>query len=266
MRDAGVDAPQQEARRLMALADGRTAAELIAVEDAAVPAATAQRFSAYVGRRASREPFAHIAGRAGFYGLDLLSDRRALIPRADSETVVDVALERFSEGRVADLGAGSGCLIAAILSARPAARGIALEKEPAAAALLDANLKGLGLAGRAEAAVGDWQDWAGWKEMDLIVSNPPYIRSAEIERLAPEVRDHDPRGALDGGPDGLAAFREIAASAGRRMRRDAWLVLEIGFDQAADVSALLAGAGFSDISVAADLGGHPRVVAGRRAQ
>src|SRR5690606_30521113 len=130
-------------------------------------------------------------------------DARALIPRPDSETIVEVALKALPETQpalVADLGTGTGCLLAAILKHRPRATGVGVEASSDAASLAQENLAALNLAGRASLFIGRWADWAGWGEADLIVSNPPYIAHAEIDSLEPEVRVHDPLAALDGGP------------------------------------------------------------------
>ena len=231
------------------------------------PGAGCARFAELLNRRAGHEPLQHIEGTGGFFGLTLACDRRALVPRADSESVVEAALARMPEDgdiRIADLGTGSGCILLAILSNRPRATGVGVEADMDAADLAEQNTAQLDLSARVRIARQSWANWQDWSEMDLVVSNPPYIARAEIDTLAPEVRDHDPRAALDGGGDGLDAYREIAALGAANMSWGAWLVLEIGHDQGQSVPALLADRGFSDISVTKDLGGNDRVVCARR--
>ena len=209
----------------------------------------------------------HILGTTEFYGLEFLSDARALIPRPDSEIVVETALECISREQpafIADLGMGSGCLLAVLLTNRPLARGEGVEASDAAATLAGENLTRLGLADRSLVHRGSWTGWQNWAEADLIISNPPYIASAEIEGLMPEVREYDPMSALDGGKDGLDAYREIIGLAAQGMKQGAWLVFEIGFDQKEAVSALLDQAGFDEIPCRKDLSGNDRAIAAKR--
>lgn len=269
LRAAGIDDARQNAVMLMlgAFGEGRTA--LIAAGPLPVPETVQAEFEALLARRLARQPVQHITGRAWFHGLEFICDARALIPRFDSECVVEAALARLAEDRawqVADLGAGTGCLLAALLSERPGAIGVAVEASPEAASLAEENFRALGLSGRAKVFRGSWTDWTGWGEADLIISNPPYIASAAIETLAPEVRDHDPRAALDGGADGLDAYREIIGLGARHMRPGAWLVLETGYDQRDAVSGLLIQSGFENLQSGQDLGGQDRWLAAIKAR
>ncbi|MFN4225280.1 MAG: peptide chain release factor N(5)-glutamine methyltransferase [Hyphomonas sp.] len=267
-RAAGIDEARPNAMMLMLHVFGDTRAALIAAGNAPVPKALQEKFLAAVERRLKREPLQHILGTTHFYGLEFRSDPRALIPRIDSEVVAETALSLIHRERaevIADLGTGTGCLLGAILWNRPLAVGTGVEADPAAASLARENFDVLGLSGRASVFEGRWSDWTGWRGADLIISNPPYIASAEIESLAPEVRDHDPLVALDGGADGLRAYREIVRLAGERMKAGAWLVMEIGHDQRAAVQSLLAAAGFAEMGHRADLGGNDRCVWGRAA-
>lgn len=266
---AGIENPVREARLLLALAAEVETVQLIALEITEVTGtATEVRFEAFLARREAHEPFAHIAGRRSFYGLDVISDARALVPRPDSEIVVETALGLLPEGKrahIADLGTGTGCLIAAILHTRGELTGEAIEQDPDAASLARENFIELGLASRITLHVADWADWAGWSTVDLVISNPPYIASQEIGELQPDVRLFDPVQALDGGLDGLTAYRAIIALGAVQMTPGTWLVLEIGHDQKRAVIALLEAANFTQVQSARDLGGNDRVVCGRKA-
>lgn len=224
-------------------------------------------FKSFIQRRAAHEPLQHIEGITEFYGLTYKTDNRALIPRADSEELVSQVLARLSPdstGRIADLGTGTGCLLLSVLHERPGMSGTGVEASQDAATLARENTTRLGLEGRAEIFGGSWQDWTGWGDVDLILSNPPYIDRATLETLAPEVRDHDPLMALDGGVDGLDSYRDIIARSAAAMKPGAWLCLEIGFDQGDSVPALIDAGGFQEISAYKDLGSRDRVVCARK--
>lgn len=264
-RAAGIADARQNAAMLMLHAFGDTRAALLAAGASPVPETTQEVFHAAVERRLLREPLQHILGTTHFYGLEFRSDPRALIPRMDSEVVVETALCLIPKDHrvvVADLGTGTGCLLGAILWNRPLAVGTGVEADPGAAALARENFDILGLSGRANLFGGPWDRWTGWEAAGVIVSNPPYIATAEIESLAPEVRDHDPRLALDGGSDGLAAYQDLISTGAARMPMGAALVLEIGHDQRAAVLDLLAQAGFTGLGHRLDLGGNDRCVWG----
>lgn len=264
---AGIVDAKLEARLLVADVLDVRAAALIAQASSPAPTGLAARLAPCLDRRVAGEPLAHILGHTEFYGLPMRSDSRALIPRSDSETVIDLALELVPDEvpvRIADLGTGSGCLILAVLANRSRADGEGIDLSAEALALARENAELNRLSHRLSLQAVSWTDWLGWSECDLVVSNPPYIARAVIETLQTEVRDHDPRLALDGGPDGLAAYRQIARLAGERMRPGAWLVLEIGHDQDDAVAALLRAAGFSDLVHRCDLGQNARAIAARR--
>ena len=242
MRKAGIDTSRLEARWLLAHAAGCQSSDLIARGGGNVSDEINSAYSNSILRRAAREPLQHIIGSTEFFGLEFLSDGRALIPRPDSEILVEAALARIPDNApvfIADLGTGSGCLLSAILANRPLATGEGVEASQDAAELAEENLSRLGLSDR----------------------NPPYIVSAEMAGLMPEVRDHDPAAALDGGPDGLNAYREIVGLAAGRMKPGGWLVFEIGYDQRLSVGALLETAGFEAITCLKDLGGNDRAIA-----
>jgi release factor glutamine methyltransferase len=264
LRAAGLEAPVQEARHLLIRAASLSSVELISRDTEIAPQAHQAAFEALITARASRIPQAHITGHKSFFGLTIRTDDRALIPRDDSETVVDLALSLIPEAaswRLADLGTGSGALLAALLHSRSATHGVAVEASAAALSLAIENFDDLGLAARIETVSRSWSYWDGWAECDLIISNPPYIRRDVIPTLAPEVREYDPLEALDGGMDGLDAYREIITLAGQKMKPAAHLVLEIGYDQKDAVSTLLEGAGFAMLQHGQDLSGNDRAIA-----
>ncbi|MEL6569597.1 MAG: peptide chain release factor N(5)-glutamine methyltransferase [Pseudomonadota bacterium] len=266
LADAGIDEAKLEARYLVCHALGVDVTALIVKAQEPPPLGLAAKLEPLLARRAEREPLAHIIGETEFYGLPFFCDHRALIPRPDSETVVDLALSlvlRDDPVKIADLGAGTGCLAISILSKRPEARAKAVDISPGALALAQANAARNGVVNRMGFLVSSWADLQDW-DHDLIVSNPPYIASAVIDDLQPEVAKFDPRLALDGGADGLDAYREIISLGASRMRPGAWLVFEIGFDQKDAVSALLTASGYIDHVYRSDLGGNDRAIAARR--
>ncbi|MEO0548860.1 MAG: peptide chain release factor N(5)-glutamine methyltransferase [Pseudomonadota bacterium] len=265
---ANIDNAAEEARWLVKLVAHQSSADLIARGGEVIPQQTLERLEDALIRRSAHEPLQHIVGETEFFGITLKTDGRALIPRADSECVVELGMACLPSGltgTIADLGAGTGALLIAIMQRRVGLRGIAVERSEPAAGLTTENLERTGLAGRAVCFSGSWTEWTGWGDCDLIISNPPYIRSDVIPTLAPEVREHDPIEALDGGTDGLAAYREIIGLGAEHMKPGAWLVFEIGYDQKNAVTELLAQRGFTDLQHAQDLGGHDRAIAAKHA-
>jgi len=272
---AGIGTARLDAILLLAAATGIDADRLRLDPGRTVPGDAATRFETLLARRAAREPVARILGRRGFWTLDLLLSPDTLDPRPDSETLVEAVLEavphRDAPLRLLDLGTGSGALLLALLSELPNASGTGLDIAPGAAATAAENASRCGLADRARFVVGHWSACIVGP-FDVIVSNPPYLTPAEIDAADPEVRTHDPRRALDGGPDGLDAYRAIIADLRRIVAApvpgdvgddpsDAMLVaLEIGATQAQAVGSLLAATGARDIAVLADLAGRPRCV------
>jgi release factor glutamine methyltransferase len=186
-----------------------------------------------------------------------------LVPRPDTETVVEAALasaaDRNGALRILDLGTGSGCILVALLSELPNAFGLGVDRSPGALATARHNARANGAGPRSGFAASDWGAALNGG-FDLIVSNPPYIREPDIAALDPEVSHFDPILALHGGLDGLAAYRIILADSGRLLRRDGVVVLEVGYDQAEEVAALATASGFSRVQVRRDLSGHPRAV------
>lgn len=269
LREAGVPNPVHDARRLLGAALQETKHSPVPIDFRLISDDEKMRFDAFVVRRANREPLQHITQSASIFELQIKSDARALIPRDDSAELLTLAMIQLAEREsdpfvIADLGTGTGVLLAECLNHFPRATGIAVESNADALGLASENFQSLGQKDRITLFRGSWAEWTGWTECDLIISNPPYIRSDEITTLAPEVRDHDPTEALDGGADGLDAYREIISLGGQHMRQGAHLVLEIGYDQKASVTDLLETAGFSNLQHRQDLSGHDRAIAARK--
>jgi release factor glutamine methyltransferase len=258
LRAAGIENPRLEARLLLAHALGITPTELLAEPDA--PAALS--YNTLLARRAAREPLAFILGRREFWSLDIAVSPATLIPRADTETLIEAALAAFPDRtavrRVLDLGTGTGCLLLAALCEFPTAFGIGVDIAPQAAALAAANAAALGLSARAAFLAGDWAAAIG-KKFDLVLCNPPYIRSAGLPGLMPEITRHEPARALDGGPDGLVAYRRILADLPRLLTPAGVAILELGIGQETSVPALAVAAGFAT-TLRPDLAGIPRAL------
>ncbi len=258
---AGIAGARREARLLLAHATGLGLEALIGYPERSVD--DDAEYDRLLTRRAAREPISHLIGRREFWSLEFMVTRDTLDPRADSEAVIEAALERISDRsaalRIADLGTGTGCLLAALLSMLPQASGIALDRDPAAAAVAAQNLQALGLGGRAHAVASDWgQALAG--TFDLVVVNPPYIPSGEIDGLEREVSVYEPRLALDGGPDGLAALRRVFAGLPAMLAAGGAAVVEFGDGQGAAVTELAIDAGLSVVALHRDLGGRERCI------
>ncbi|CAH0313026.1 peptide chain release factor N(5)-glutamine methyltransferase [Roseomonas sp. CECT 9278] len=260
LRAAGIDAPRFEARMLLSQVLGCREEDLLRDPRAPVPQAAGATFAALLRRRAAHEPMAHLVGHVGFWTLDLAVSSATLIPRADSEAVVEAALDGFVDGgRVLDLGTGTGALLLAVLADRPAAWGVGIDRVPDAARLAARNAAANGLAARTAFLVGDW-DAAVDGRFDLVLSNPPYIATAEIPALMPEVARHEPALALDGGADGLDAYRCITGRLAALLAPGGRAVLELGAGQRAAVESLAIGAGLVPVAAGRDLGGIDRAL------
>lgn len=265
---AGIDNVRFEARLLLSHATGLTIEQLISRGPDAAPVAAAATLRELTARRVRREPMAYILGEREFWGLPFKVSPAVLIPRPDSETVIETVLDllpdRSRKLRILDLGLGSGCLLLTLLREYPQASGVGIDASEAALAIAQANAEALGVAQRARLSTGDWRQ-TGWTDQlegpfDLLVSNPPYIESAAVEGLMPEVATHEPRLALDGGADGLAAYRIIAAAAPVLVVPGGWAIVELGEGQAPEVASLFASAGLAPRPPRKDLGGIERVV------
>ncbi len=265
LQTAGVDSPVIDARLLVEAAAGATRADIIADPHRPLTDAQSAELERYLDRRARREPVSQILGVKGFWKIMLRVTPQVLTPRPETETILDVVLPEFPPERrfrVLDLGVGSGAIVLAILGERPAAVGLGVDVSEEALAVARENAANLGMAGRVALMRGDWTAGLGDAGFDLVVSNPPYIRSGELATLAPEVRDHEPRVALDGGPDGLEAYRRLAVEIPRVLVPGGRFAVEIGFDQGAEVAALFTAAGAQGVRVVRDLGDRDRVVTG----
>lgn len=264
LRDAGLVEPGATARLIWSRAADEAQAELALRWAEPAPQAAAERFAGWIERHAQGEPLAYLEGRCGFHGLDFWCDARALVPRADSEAVVELALElapRTDPYRIADLGTGSGCLLLALLHARPQARGIGVDRSRAALDLACANARRLGLDLRASFVRANWLS-ALRAPLDLILANPPYVEPGEV--LGPGVAEYEPHAALFTPPgDALAHYRSILAGARAALAAGGTLIFEVGAGRADAVSALAAAAGWREIERRRDLGGVERALAFR---
>jgi len=261
---AGIAEPYREARILLAAATGADLAGLLRRRGGPLSDEEDRRFSAMIGKRAMRVSAAHVLGRREFWSLDFRVTEATLAPRLDSEVMIETALalrpERADVHRILDLGTGTGCLLLAALSEYPAAWGLGVDLAPATAMVAAENAQRLGLAGRSAVMVGRWWD-AVSARFDLILCNPPYIPAADIAGLMPEVRDHEPRLALDGGQDGLDPYRLLFAGLPDRLAPGGLALFEFGIGQAEALQRLAVSSGLTLEALRADLGGHPRVLA-----
>ncbi len=256
---AGIDNPRLEARRLLAHALAVTVETLLHDPDADIESTT---YDALLSRRAAHEPLALITGHREFWSLDFTVSAATLIPRADSETLIEAALavlpDRAQVRRMLDLGTGTGCLLLAALREYPASFGIGTDRSAAACLLARSNAAMLRMDNRAAMVCGDWAaPMAG--RFELILCNPPYVPSSDLLSLMPEVARFEPASALDGGPDGLSAYRRILPDLPRLLAPDGVAILELGLGQAAAVSALADGFGLV-ARTRADLAGIPRAL------
>jgi release factor glutamine methyltransferase len=260
LRAAALESPRLEARLLLCHTLACRAEDLLRDPRAEVAPAAAASFAALVRRRAAHEPLAYLTGEQEFWSLPFLVSPATLIPRADSETLVAAALaECPAPGRVLDLGTGTGCLLLAVLHECRDATGLGIDRNPAAAALAARNAARLGLAARARFVAADWAAPLAAR-FDLVLANPPYIETATIPGLMPEVAQHEPSSALDGGADGLDAYRAICAALPLLLAPQGCAVLELGAGQAEAVGAIAAAAGLRRVAVREDLGGIPRAL------
>jgi release factor glutamine methyltransferase len=270
-KSGSIESAELDARILVGAALGLDLTGLIAAAARPVTTAEAARLEDLARRRLAGEPVARLLGLKEFWGLPLQLSAATLVPRPDTETVVELCLEMLHaipdpgrRLRIADIGTGSGAILLALLSELPEASGFGTDISAAALRTASGNAADLGLADRAAFVVCDYAA-ALSGPFDLVVSNPPYIRSADIARLAIEVRDHDPVRALDGGTDGLDAYRTLIPQAARLLAHRGALVVEAGHGQSSDIQGLMTAAGLTlERPPKADLAGIRRAVAGRK--
>jgi release factor glutamine methyltransferase len=266
--EAGITSARLEAQLLLAQVLQCTRMQLYTGFDKPLAEAELAGYRALIKRRLAGEPVAYLLGEHEFWGLPLTVDASVLIPRPDTETVVEVARDTFPDRTIAcsvlDLCTGSGAIALALAKELTGARVLATELSPEAAAIARTNAERNGLSDRVEVRTGDLFGPVAGERFDLIVSNPPYIATAVIATLSAEVQ-REPRMALDGGADGMVFYDRICAQAAAHLLPGGALVLEHGFDQADAVGQRLAAAGFEQITLTRDLGKNPRVTSARRA-
>jgi len=273
---AGCPEPRADAEVLLAHVLGEERSRLILRRDEPLAPRAAAAFARCLARRTCREPVAAITGEREFWSLAMRVTRSVLIPRPDTETLVEEALALLARigrrgARVIDVGTGSGCVAVALAHERPDVRVWAVDRSARALRVAGENVARHGLSRRVRLRRGDWLAASGAgalnriPQADLIVSNPPYVTAAQWKRLPPEIREFEPRGALVGGKDGLAFYRRLARRAPERLRAGGWIALEVGAGQANAVADLLRATGrFRGIRVRRDLAGIPRVVSANK--
>ncbi len=270
---AGVPSPEVDARLLLGRVLRLPPLELGLAPGRRLTPVERDSFADLLGKRAARLPLQFLLGDAEFYGRRFQVAPGVLIPRPETEAVVEAAIAVLDAAprdqafiQVADIGSGAGVIGLTLAAERPRVRVTCVDRDALAVSLTGANAAALGVASRVQVVRGDGVEPLARSAFELLVSNPPYLPTDVIASLEPEVREHDPRFALDGGPDGLALIARLIADAGSVVRPGGHLVLEIGHDQAAAAEHLAAKHGWSAIAVRPDLSGHDRVLLARRPQ
>jgi release factor glutamine methyltransferase len=260
--DADIELSALDARLLLQAASGLTHEELIAEPNMVLAADKIAKFKNFIARRLSHEPMTRILGEREFYGRPFQVSPAVLDPRADTETIIELTLQLMDSEpkRIIDLGTGSGAIAVTLLAERHNWSGVAVDLSAEALEIAWANANSLGVAQRLSVHNAAWFDGITEK-FDLIVSNPPYIPHLEVFELSLEVQNFDPHMALDGGGDGLEAYRAIAASAADHLSSSGLVILEIGAGQSADVTQIFVAQGFELTDQKTDLGGHVRALA-----
>lgn len=267
LSSAGLETARLDARLLLGYATGTTQEALLGYPERVVDGDALARYRTYIERRAQHEPLAYVTGEKEFWGMTLAVTAHTLIPRPDSETLVDAVLNalpgRDAPWRILDLGTGSGCLLLALLKELPNACGVGVDINPEAAAQAARNAQALGMASRSHWHVGRWAEGVSGP-FDIVVSNPPYIPAAEIATLVPEVAEYEPRLALDGGVDGLDCYWQIAVGLDGLLTPGGIAAFEIGVGQGAAVREIGIHAGLRFVTSAHDLAGIERCVVFRK--
>jgi release factor glutamine methyltransferase len=265
--EAGFETAALDARLLLLAALGISPTDLITCPDTPLSPGQVETLASYSVRRLAHEPVARIVGEREFWGLPFRLSPETLVPRPDTETVVETALslipDREAPLRIVDFGTGSGCILVALLHELPRATGLGVDLSFGALVTARTNASDNRVGGRCHFALSRWGD-AVSGSFDLIVSNPPYIASGVIPTLDQEVREHDPQLALDGGADGLEPYRVLLGEAERLLAPEGLLAVEIGYDQAESLKSLAAAHGLEILRVAHDLSGNPRCIAMKR--
>ena len=262
----GVENARLDAEVLLADVLGLDRAGLFAARRVGLDDRERRAFEAMLARRARREPLQHVRGCQEFFSREFLVDRRVLVPRSETETLVEAALDlarALEHPTILDLGCGSGVIAVTLALEHPGARVVACDVSPDAVEVARENARRLN-AGGVEFGCGDLFAPTRPRRFDLVACNPPYVPRAELERLAPEVRDHEPRIALDGGEDGLDFYRRLASAAGDVLGDGGVAVMEIGHGQSRDVAEILAAGGLEVVCTRRDLAGIERVLVVRR--
>lgn len=269
LKQSGIDTPVADARLLVQHALGLSHEEMLMHGSREVTIDEQALLDSLLQRRLDREPVSRIVGHRAFWKADFIVTPDTLDPRADSETLIEGALQHVQPGqgeaplRLLDLGTGTGCLLISLLQEWPQATGVGLDINAGASETAVLNAQTIGVAGRAQMITADWVDYTPADLFDVVISNPPYIAPEEAPDLAPEVIDFDPPVALFASGGGLDAYRSIFKQLTRWLKPDGWLILEIGHSQAEAVARLAIGAGLSVVETRRDLAGHPRAVIAR---
>lgn len=268
LREAGSSTPELDAMLLLAFATGKDRLGLYSTPNQMLSSEEYATFEQLVGRREKAEPMAYILGEKGFWAFDLKVRKGVLIPRPDTETLVEAILEKYPDKttplKICELGVGTGAIILSLLHELPHATGIGVDISPVALLCAAENTTDNGLDDRLELRESTWFQNVPESGFDIVVSNPPYIKTDDIPHLMRDVAHHEPTLALDGGTDGLDAYRIIVHQAPTKLKVGGLLAFEIGFDQAASVQKLLADSGrFGDMETHQDLGSHDRVILAR---
>ncbi|MGA9658518.1 MAG: peptide chain release factor N(5)-glutamine methyltransferase [Asticcacaulis sp.] len=267
LKAAFIDSPAIDARLLLEAATGATRADILTDPYRELTEGEEAQLDDYLDKRIKRMPVARILGRKGFWKLLLNLSEHVLIPRPETEVIVDMILKTSQPHeafQLADLGTGSGAILLSVLSERPAAKGLGTDISEEALAVARDNAANLGLGPQCAFLRTSWGSGLQDESFDIVASNPPYIRTEVIATLEPEVKEHDPILALDGGITGLEAYEALAPEIFRLLKPGGRAYLEIGFDQAQDVENIMKSQGFEEVTTYLDLSNLPRVVTSRK--
>lgn len=265
LKEAGIDDFVWDAKELLFYVLGIDMNNFLLNSHDEVSKEDEDKYLEFIERRASHVPLQHITNEQEFYGLKFYVNENVLVPRFDTENLVEEVIRNIPENAfILDVCTGSGCILLSVLKNKSTARGIGLDLSPAALEVSRKNAENLNLLDRAEFREGDLFSPLKDEKFDLIVSNPPYIRTDVIEGLSVEVKEHDPMMALDGGEDGLIFYRRITSESDKYLKRGGKLFFEIGYDQSSDVMKIMEDNGFYDVAMVRDYANNPRIVFGTK--